>query len=313
MADVIEQVVDSGAAVLDEVRSLIAAGLTQAQVAREAGVSATSLSQVLKGAYPADPSQLLEKLAAWLAARRERAAASLPQDVGFVETATVKRIEAALAYAQMAADVAVIYGAAGVGKTLAATRYTATRPSVWLATMTPGHAGVTAALEEVAMAVGLRDVPQSPARIHREVVVRVRGTGGVIVVDEAQHLGVAALDALRSIHDAAGVGLALIGNELVYGRMTGGSRAAYLDRLFSRIGKRLRIAAASREDIEAVAAAYGASGSWREVREIAGRAGFGALRALAKTLRLARMMAQASGETLAEAHVAAARRELEGA
>ncbi len=38
-----------------------------------------------------------------------------------------------------------------------------------------------------------------------------------------------------------------------------------------------------------------------------------ALRARAKTLRLARMMAQASGETLAEAHVAAARRELEGA
>lgn len=298
--------------ILDEVRQLLAAGVTQAQVARESGVSATSLSQLLKGTYPADPGAMVEKLAAWLAARRERMAASLPQAAGFVETATSRRIEAALAYAQMAADVAVIYGAAGVGKTMGVARYAATRPNVWVATMTPGHAGVTAALEEVALALGLKDVPQSPARIHREVVARVRGTGGLIVVDEAQHLGVAALDALRAIHDAAGVGLALVGNDQVYGRMTGGSRAAYLDRLFSRIGKRLRLAAAAKEDIEAVAAAYGAAGGWREVREIAGRAGFGALRALAKTLRLAQMMASSAGEALTEAHVAAARRELDG-
>ncbi|WP_043698839.1 AAA family ATPase [Tepidimonas taiwanensis] len=299
-------------AVLDEVRQLLAAGVTQAQAARESGVSATSLSQLLKGTYPADPAAMVEKLAAWLAARRERMAASLPQAAGFVETATAKRIEAALAYAQMAADVAVIYGAAGVGKTMGVARYAATRPNVWVATMTPGHAGVTAALEEVALSLGLKDVPQSPARIHREIVARLRGTGGLVVVDEAQHLGVAALDALRSIHDAAGVGLALVGNDQVYGRMTGGSRAAYLDRLFSRIGKRLRLPAAAKEDIEAVAAAYGAAGGWREVREIAGRAGFGALRALAKTLRLAQMMAASAGEALTEAHVAAARRELEG-
>jgi hypothetical protein len=122
--------------------------------------------------------------------------------------------------------------------------------------MTPGHAGVTAALEEVALAVGLRDMPQSPARIHREVVARLKGTGGLVVVDEAQHLSVAALDALRSIHDAAGVGLALVGNDLVYGRMVG-NRAAYLDRLFSRIGKRVRISGATQADIEAVARAAG--------------------------------------------------------
>lgn len=299
--------------ILDEVRQLIAAGMTQAQVARESGISATSLSQLLKGVYPSDPQGIIERLTAWLCARRERLSASLPQAAGFVETATARRIEAALAYAQMAADVAVIYGAAGVGKTMAAQHYAATRPQVWVATMTPGHQGVTAALEEVALAIGMKDIPQSPARIHREVVARLRGTGGLIVVDEAQHLGVAALDALRAIHDAAGVGLALVGNDLVYGRMTGGSRAAYLDRLFSRIGKRLRIGAAAKEDIEAVAVAYGAAGGWREVREIAGRAGFGALRSLAKTLRLAQMMAASSGEALAEAHVAAARRELEGA
>lgn len=298
--------------VFEEVRAMIAGGITQAQVAREAGISSAVLSQALAGTYPGDVEKVAAKLAAWLDARRERAQSGLPPAAGFVSTPTAGRIMAALAYAQMAGDVAVIYGAAGVGKTMAAQQYAASRPAVWMATMSPGHAGVTACLEEVALAVGIRDVPQAPAKILREVAARVRGTGGLIVVDEAQHLGVAALDALRAIHDATGIGLALLGNDMVYGRMTGGSRAAYLDRLFSRIGRRLRVAAATQEDVAAVAAQYGANASWRAVRDVALKAGFGALRALTKTLRLAAMMAQAAGEQLAEAHVAAARRELEG-
>lgn len=296
--------------ILNEVRRLIEAGeVTQARVAKEAGVSATSLSQVLADKYAADPSAVAKRLSAWLAARAERAAQALPEMPAFVTTPTAQRVLAALAYAQMAADVAVVYGAAGVGKTTAILEYAKTRPSVWAATMTPGHAGVTAALEEVALAVGLKDLPQSPARIHREIVARVRGTGGVIVVDEAQHLGVAALDALRSIHDAAGVGLALVGNDLLYGRMTGGTRAAYLDRLFSRIGKRVSLRRATDADIEAVAKAAGGE-AWGVVKDVGRQAG--ALRAVVKVLRLARMMAQAAGESLTAAHVAAARRDLEG-
>lgn len=296
--------------ILDEMRRLIEAGeTTQAKVAKEAGISTTTLSQVLAGKYPADPASVLERLSAWLAARRERAQAALPPVPTFVATPTAERVMAALAYAQMAADVAVIYGAAGVGKTTAIDEYARTRPAVWVATMTPGHAGVTAALEEVAFAVGLKDVPQSPARIHREIVARVRGTGGLIVVDEAQHLGVAALDALRSIHDAAGVGLALVGNDMLYGRMTGGVRAAYLDRLFSRIGKRVALRKVTDADIAAVARACGGE-AWQPV--LAAGKSPGALRLVVKAMRLARMMAQAAGEALTSTHVAAAMRDLEG-
>lgn len=296
--------------VVSRVRGLIEAGeVSQSRVAKEAGVSASALSQVLAGSYAADPARIVERLAAWLAAREARRQAGLPQAPSFVLTPTAGRVMAALAYAQMAADVTVIYGAAGVGKTMAVLEYARTRPAVWVATMTPGHAGVTACLEEVAAACGVKDCPQAPARIHREIVARVRETGGLIIVDEAQHLSVAALDALRSIHDAAGVGLALVGNDLVYTRMTGGSRAAYLDRLFSRIGKRVSLRRAQDADIEAVAKAAGAE-AWREVMEIGRQPG--AIRAVVKVLRLARMMAQAAGEALAASHVAAARRDLEG-
>ncbi|GAB4173842.1 MAG: hypothetical protein Fur0039_15480 [Rhodocyclaceae bacterium] len=50
--------------------------------------------------------------------------------------------------------------------------------------------------------------------------------------------------------------------------------------------------------------------SWGVVKDVGRQAG--ALRAVVKVLRLARMMAQAAGETLTAAHVAAARRDLEG-
>jgi hypothetical protein len=94
----------------------------------------------------------------------------------------------------------------------------------------------------------------------------------------------------------------------VYGRMVG-NRAAYLDRLFSRIGKRVRLSGATQADIEAVARAAGGE-PWAVVKEIGRQAG--GLRACVKVLRLAQMMAAAEGAPLAERHVAAARRDLEG-
>jgi DNA transposition AAA+ family ATPase len=285
-------------------------GITQNQAAREIGVSATTLAQLLAGSYAADPARQVERLARWLALAAEaRAQASLPPAPAWIATPLAERALAALGYAQMAGDVAVIYGAAGLGKTTAAREYARRYPNVWIATMSPATAGVTTALEEVCLALGFRDLPQGAARMSRAIVARIAGTGGLLVADEAQHLTVAALDALRALHDATGVGLALVGNEMVYARMTGGHRAAYLDRLYSRIGKRLRLTRASREDIELIAGAFGVkNGAVKLLTEIGARAG--ALRAVVKTLRLAAMMAR--GGAIAPEHVEHAWRDLEG-
>ncbi len=288
-------------------------GLTQTQIAREAGISPTSLTQLLGGTYAADPRRLLAKLEQWLTSLRERAAQpQLPDAPDWVATGTAERILAALGYAQMAGDVAVIYGGAGVGKSTAAREYRRRYPNVWHATMSPATAGVTTALEEVCLALGMRELPQGAARMAREIVARVRDTRGLIIVDEAQHLSVGALDALRAIHDATGVGLALMGNDLVYARMTGGARVAWLDRLFSRIGRRLRVARASRADVEAIADAHGVGGGDALKRLATIGAGAGALRSVTKCLRLARLMAAGRGESLSAAHIDAAWRDLTG-
>lgn len=288
--------------------------LTQALIAREVGVSPAVVNQYLKGVYAGDNDGVENKLVLWLSSHDERRAqgAAMPTAPMWVETATGARILGALGYAQQAGDIAIIYGGAGLGKTSAIRQYDTLALNVWHVTMTPASASVVTALEEICAALGVNEFGGA-AKLFRAVVRKVRGTGGLLVIDEAQHLSVAALDQIRSIHDATEIGVALVGNTEVYARMTGGNRAAYLDRLYSRIGKRLALRQSTKEDIAAILKAWGIGDAKcrATLEEIARKPG--ALRGLTKVLRLAAMHAHAERVDLCCEHVGRAWRELGGA
>ncbi len=282
--------------------------LPQRLIAREAGIGETALNQWLGEKYPGDNAALEAKLERWRTSYQQRqttraALVSLP---GFLPTPTSEKIHTALSYAQWAGDIAVIYGAAGLGKTCTATHYAATNPNVWLATLSPAASTVTSALATVCSALGLRDLASSGAnRLYNAAVERVRDTAGLLILDEAQHLSIAALDQMRSLHDATGIGLALVGNETVYARMTGG-RAAYLDRLHSRIGKRLPLPCPLKGDVEVVAAAWQVSGAAEmQLLHTAARQS-GALRLVSKLLRLASVFAADAPIALSHIQLASA-------
>lgn len=285
--------------------------LSQSALAKEAGLSSTTFNQWLNGGYPGDNAAVETKLAIWLEAHQARMAQdeALPDAPSYVDTPTAARVMGALGYAQMAGDIAVAYGAAGLGKTTACRRYQSSRPNVWIATMDPACSGVVTCLQEVSDALGL---PESGGArsLSRAIAKRIDGTRGLLIIDEAQHLSVAALDQLRSIYDATGVGIALVGNEGVYARMAGGRHAQALDRLFSRIGKRLALRKSSDADIKALIKAWGIGDGkcLPTLMEIAH--GSGALRSLTKTLRLASMQAAAENRHVDCSDVRAAAREL---
>lgn len=297
-----------------ELRTRVHAALenmSQSDLARLAGTSASTLGRWLAGKYEGDNAKVERQIEAALHALADRQAqsAALPSAPDYIATPTSERIVAALRYAHVASDVVVVYGGAGVGKTQSLTHYAKGAPNVYVATATPASAGVVPALEEVADALGL-PIASGAARLHRAICKRLRGTYGLLVMDEAQHLSVAALDQLRSIHDATGCGLALVGNDAVYTTMTGGNRAAYLDRLFSRIGKRVRVGTAGAKDTDAIIAAWGidATECRKLLRDIASKPG--GLRILTKTLRLASMYAAGDSRTVCCADIRAAWREL---
>lgn len=289
-------------------------GLSQKSIAKEIGCSDTALSQWKNGIYPGDVPSLEAKIARWIDSYRERAlsARSLPEAPTWVSTQSAERVLAALGYAQIAGDIAIVYGGAGLGKTTAIERYQLTSPNVWHATMTPATATVVPALEEIAEALGLKNIATGAAKIRRAIVAKLKGTQGLLVVDEAQHLGVAALDEIRALHDATGIGLALVGNEAVYARMTGGNRAAYLDRLFSRIGKRVRLTRSTQADVNAIISAWKIEPKeCRQIlHDIASKPG--GLRGLTKVLRLASMFAVGAQRDINCDDIRAAWRDLGG-
>lgn len=289
-------------------------GLTQAVVARESGVSTSTLSQWMAGTYPGKEENVRAKLEAWYQQLLVRQATSgLPTGPAWVDTASTKKILGVLRYAQMGPDMAIVYGGAGISKTKSADRYRKTAPNVWLATATPASSGVMAILEVIAETLGMKDYARTGAALHRQICQRLDGSAGLLILDEAQHLSALALDQVRSIHDRTAVGIVLMGNENVYGRMIGGTtRAAYLDRLYSRIGKKLHIKAPVADDVTQMAVAWGITDKAceKQLQDIARKPGAGGLRVLHKVLRLAASYAQAQKRTLCCDDVRAAAHEL---
>lgn len=278
----------------EELKRLIADGTTQSEIARGAGISDTSVSQFVNRSdkYKASFSTLAAKLERWLSARTERleALGTMPTAPAWYDTPTAARIMSVLRFSQLAGDIGLVMGGAGQSKTTCCRRYAAERPNVWHVEMTRSHGRHLAALERVARSLGIKVVTRAPDALQEAIQAKVDGTQGLLIIDEAQHLETAALEALRAVHDATGVGLAFVGNESVYARLTGGSRAAEFAQLYSRIGKRVRLTKPSRADVEALADAWGVQGAEGRdlLMSIASRPG--ALRICTKVLRLASFM-----------------------
>lgn len=297
-------------ALRDELRAALRESrLSQKRAANKIGISDAALSQWLRGKYGGDHQAVSSKVRRWLDSRAAlESVMAVPP--AWVETPTARRVLAGLSYAQMAGDVAVVYGGAGSGKTVAARRYADGHPNVWVATMTASTRAWGPALARVASACGLGSRQVLAWRLETELVDRLEGTRGLLVIDEAQHLETRALEGLRGIYDATGVGLALVGNELVYARLTGGRRAAEYAQMFSRIGKRVRLTHPSQADVEALLRAWPVRGrKEREVLVTIAKSP-GGLRGVTKTLRLAGMFA--AGEVVKVRHLQAAWRDLGG-
>lgn len=287
------------------------AGYSQSRIATETGISTATLSQFLGGTYKGNLQGTAQKIGRWLNSYEAQSSTeSLPAAPSWVDTPTSRRIISDLRYAQIAADLVLIVGGAGIGKSKAIEQFAAISPNVWHVELSAATGSLLAALEEVAIKVGLRDYSRSAAHLQRAIAGRIRNTGGLLVVDEAQHLTVQALDGLRWFNDKCGIGLVFSGNERVYTQMTGGNRAAYLDRLYSRVGKKTLIKRSAQGDADAIIKAWGIddAGCRDRIRDIAARPG--ALRVLNKVIRLAATYAQASRKPICCDAIGTAAREL---
>lgn len=288
---------------LEEVRTLVKASirdgrLTNRNAAKEMGVHESPLSSFLSGRYAGDSDKIARKAEAWLHARGERIAtraiaAATPE---FYETETSMALLASLMYVQSLNDMLLVIGVPGVGKTTTLREFQRRHPCVWIATMAANSPGLWAAQLLISEAVGVAREWNS-FKMGLALRAKVRDTNGVLIIDEAHHLGLKALDAIRDIHDSCGIAVVLCGGPELERHV----RA--MPQLHSRIGLQQYLEKPMAGDLAACLEAWGITGKAERklLAEIAERSG--ALRRVTKVLKLATSMAGQKGETMGFAHL----------
>lgn len=270
-------------------------GLSLSQIAAACASSAPTVSAFLGGNYAGDNEKIAGKLQAWLEAQetKERNRAERPVVPGFVMTETARTIMNMIETAQYDVDLAVISGNAGTGKTMAVEEYQKRSNNVFLITADPSLSSSAAVLHEIADTLGCNE---KGVRRIRSIIRRLKNTEAVLIVDEAQHLSVKAVEEIRSIHDQAKVGVVFMGNAPLNAKFDGLGRTADYAQLFSRIGLRRKIAKPRQKDMCAILAEW-ASAQDEEVQLYAKEIGRrdGGLRSMTKVLRNATKIARVHG------------------
>lgn len=237
----------------DEARTLVLdykskTGKSQSLIATELGISGAQLSSFISGTYKA-PHTIIPKITNLMSVNAKKAIA--PREPGFVETKVSKSVINAITYSHIQGKIAVVYGDAGVGKTMAINQYCKENNLAIKITISPSYASMSGVNELIADKLGVRE--RVSRKIYAEIISKLKDSGRVIIIDEAQHLTVRTLNHLRCMADESGVGITLVGNDEVYTKLKGSGRADFAQ-LFSRIGMRKQVLTntLSKEDIHSV-------------------------------------------------------------
>lgn len=290
-------------------------GINQVEASKKIGISKAALSMWLTNKYTGDIGSVEHKVQLWLNNAKVAKAIkhNLPNAPAYFETPTSKRIMAALAYAQMASDLAIVHGGAGNSKTLTLNKYAQENPNVWVVDVTPCSSTPAGLLRVICQTLKERCTTGTTFQMEQRIRERLRDTNGLLIIDEAQFLGERAIECVRRFADMSEVGVVLCGNDIVYAQLTGNSRrSAEFAQLFSRVGKRVRITKPSAADVNALCQAWGITTDKerRMVATIANKPG--ALRMCTKVLRFASLIANGKSETLNVNHIKTAWNDLGG-
>ena len=218
----------------ERTRAYVEAGTSQAELSRRLGMNnSSSLSRWLNSSYNGD--------------------------VDYVPTSISEDVFQSIRYCQLHRCVTVLHGDAGVGKTKGAEKFLRENPSstVYIS-MTPSTASLNGVCRALAKALKIGG-KHNRMDMMEEVRTRLAGTNKVVIVDEAQHLKLPAIEELRSLSDpdivtgTPGNGVCLIGNSEVYDRIRGKAQAEFAQ-IFTRVKmpRQYRSSRITKEDVRSL-------------------------------------------------------------
>jgi DNA transposition AAA+ family ATPase len=219
----------------------------QTRLARAAGISTATLSQFIQGNYKGDNETMRLKLLSVLDRELEKAGVKM-FNPDFIETSASKRFNDVANICRLECDMGVVYADAGIGKTEAARQFASRNLDVILIEADPGYTA-TVLIRELYNLLG----SSGKSDLHDmmvDCIDRLKGSGRLIIIDEAEQLPTRALEAIRRIHDKAGVGILLVGMPKLLSNLRG-FRCDYAQ-IYNRVGIAAKLCALTQDDTKLV-------------------------------------------------------------
>ncbi len=242
------------------------------QLARQAGVSSTSLSRAFRGKYAAD----LGSLCVTLAAAKENLSISIANP-DFIMTSLAKLVWEILDETRGMDCVTLAWGKKGIGKSTITAEYKRqhnhgkTHYHRCSPAMTFGQF-----VTSLAMSMGIVPRKHSHLRLRGEIIAKLSAGRRLLIIDEFHELflkrergtGVHAVlicEFLREIYDVAGCGLALFGTRAMLAEFIEGDHAGALEQLLDRAEDPIELPdKPTKEDAAAFIRHYGLDATFKD-------------------------------------------------
>lgn len=202
---------------------------SKSQIARSIGISASQLTLFLRNEYKMT-EETKEKLGLYIKNYTQKKAGK--KEEPFVMTKQAKSIFFVCDECVMEGEMGIVYGHPGTGKTTALKHYARQNPQSVLLEVEPGI-GPREFLWNLADMLGA-DRAISKAATTKNIVRRLTLRDTIIIIDEAEHLRIEALEHLRRIWDFSRTPIVLGGTEVLLKKLMG--TKGDMAQLYSRIG-----------------------------------------------------------------------------
>ena len=210
-------------------------GVSMSALARAIGVSAGAISQFRKGEYRGDNALLGEKITSYIKNYNEKMAKSGSEKAikkdEIYKSRDFKMANFIISEAVNEREIALIYGEAGSGKTTVLKEFANAHSNAILIEVTP-HTSARVMLEDLCEALKLT-APKGLRPMLKAVARFLSMSDRIILIDEAEHLPLRALEDLRRIADFSRTPVVLCGTGILLQNLVG--RNKELRQLYSRI------------------------------------------------------------------------------
>lgn len=207
-------------------------GLSQVALGRALGISSASISTFRKGEYKGNNKELGRKIKLYLDDYTSKDKGADTQSVQVYESHDKQMADFVMSEAVRDKEIAIIVGCAGSGKSTIAKDYARIHPNAILIEATL-HSTARVILDELCERLHI----SGGRNLHEKVILiakELKRRDVVILIDEAEHLSVRALEDLRRIWDFSSCPLILFGTEILLKNLIG--KNGELRQLYSRIG-----------------------------------------------------------------------------